>query len=117
VGDIAQLITALAALVTATGGTVATIILALRSSGRQRVAAAEEATRLSRPPAGRHRRDNHESGADEVARSTVELGRDAVELAREARRDARFEHLEHVEPAENPAPFIPIPDTGGGMDA
>lgn len=115
-GELAQLITALAALVTAFGGAFAAIILAIRASGRQRVAAAEEATRLSRPPAGRHRRD-HQRGSDAVARGAVDMARDNVELAREAGREVRFHDLEHAD-VDHPLPpdLGPDPLPGGGVD-
>jgi hypothetical protein len=53
----ASLITAIAALVTAIGGASAAVIVAWRSSGRERMAAAEEAERLA---TGR-RRGRHEA--------------------------------------------------------
>jgi hypothetical protein len=64
-GDVATLLSAIAAVITAIGGASAAIIVALRSGGRQRVAAAEEATRLAGhgarrepdPHTPRHQRD------------------------------------------------------------
>lgn len=55
--EAASLITAIAALVTAIGGASAAVIVAWRSSGRQRMAAAEEAERLATRPHGRHELD------------------------------------------------------------
>jgi hypothetical protein len=56
VTDLATLITAIAALITATGGATAAVLMAWRTTGRQRYRAAEEAERLTnRPPRrGRH---------------------------------------------------------------
>ena len=55
--DLATLITAIAALITATGGATAAVLMAWRSATRQRNRAAEEAGRLTSRPrrsGGRH---------------------------------------------------------------
>ena len=112
--DLALLIEAIAALITATGGATAAVIVAVRSSSRQRTAAAEEAARLAGSahdgdPHGntnggpRHRlgtsrrsvRDTESDGLVERLQSALELSREAERDIRDELRRARDEHEDH----------------------
>jgi hypothetical protein len=89
-GDVATLITAIAALVTAIGGATAAVILALRSGGRQRVAAAEEAARLGQDARQRGSRGDRDAGprhrraTDSRGDALVARLEQALEVARAA---------------------------------
>lgn len=106
-GDAAPLITAIAALVTAIGSSVAGILLALAALSRQRAAAAKEAQDLTRrhlgepdePPAPhRHRAPRRPlPGADEAVEHARSVAREAAQLAGDTRRDDRLDHLEQQE--------------------
>lgn len=109
-GEAAQLITAVAALVTAIGSVTIGIIAASLSLVRQRDAAAKEATRLTRSHGGdspdgdddgpsqtphRHRaRRPPVNEGDEFVRRAREVARDAQDLALEAGREQRFDSIE-----------------------
>lgn len=103
--DLALLIEAFAALVTATGGATAAIIVAVRASSRQRTAAAEEAARLATSArdgdtrGGYSRGPRHRLGTarhsvdDDESDGLVERLQTALESSREAERDIRRELL------------------------
>lgn len=144
--ELAQLITAIAALVTAIGGASAAIIVALQAFGRQREAAAREAARLTSRRGNaqvhgaengvphRHRassrRQTTERAIDAEQREFEEselardLTRDARDIARDIARDARDLALESQREArftalEHNIRHEPPPSTtpGDGVDA
>lgn len=112
--EVAQLITAIAALITAIGGATATIILAVQGMHRQRRGAAEEAARLTaehHEGAGRHRAsrraDLDPDRRDRLGRRVVDHGRDGARIAADAVIEARIDALEHPDPPEHGSGHAP----------
>lgn len=96
--EVAQLLTAIAALVTAVGGATATILVAIGGLRRSRSNAATEATRLAvehHTSGGKHRarRISHHDPA-ELDRHARELSRNAADLARDARLENQLEQVD-----------------------
>lgn len=99
--EVAQVITAIAALVTAIGGASAAIIVALQAFRRQREAAAREAARLTSRrgnaqvgrgdpgAAHRHRKNSGSRRRSELALEAEDLAAEESALTRELVKDAR----------------------------